>query len=247
MNLIKPAALTVILSLFLMGCSPSESPAPVDSEGVATIDLGEGDGEITLELPDFSSAGEEGEHSEEAWEKFAGIADDSKFALLQQGGVEYFPMFNEPYAMIYYPGSKAGTYWIAYYYPDTGAWDFQYDVFEMSPYNAGLELYLYNSVGERPLSGSKVLENPDGTYSVVVEEQNIKLRYAVVDGLIAGTAVFAEDTFMGYSEVTYGLDDQTRKLMLELYDIAVESGETFEIPEDKKVISEEEFNQQTTN
>jgi hypothetical protein len=249
MNTLKPITLLALSALLLAGCSSSNSGEVVnpDSEGNISIDLGEGDKEVVLEFPDFSSAGEEGEHSEEVWLEFAKIADDSKFILMENGGVEYFSTLAEPYAMIYDPESKAGDFWIAYYYPDTGISSFGYDLFEMTAYNAGLELYLYNSVGERPLTGSKVLKNPDGSYTVVVEDQDIKIRYLVIENLIAGVALFEGDTFMGYSEITYGLDTDTKALMSGIYDLAIENGETFEIPEDKRIISEEEYNQQLNN
>jgi hypothetical protein len=249
MKILKPVSLLALSILLLTGCAPSNNGGIItpDSEGNLSIDLGEGDGEIVLEFPDFSSAGEEGEHSEEVWLEFAKIADESKFMLMENGGVEYFPTLSEPYAMIYDPENKAGDFWIAYYYPDAGISSFDYDLFEMTAYNAGLELYLYNSVGERPLTGSKVLKNPDGSYTVVVEDQDIKIRYLVIDNLIAGVAFFEGDTFMGYSEITYGLDADTKVLMSDIYDLAIKNGETFEIPEDKRIISEEEYNQRLNN
>jgi hypothetical protein len=249
MNALKPISLLAISILLLAGCSASNSGevlAP-DSDGNVSLDLGEGDGEVTLEFPDFSSPGEEGVHSEETWLEFAKIADDSKFELMTNGGVEYFPMLSNPYAMIYDPASKAGEFWIAYYYPDSGEASFAYDLFEMTSYNAGLELYLYNSIGERPLTGSQVLKNPDGSYTVVVEDKDLKIRYFVIGNLIAGVAVFEEDTFMGYSEITYGLDVDTKELMENIYAFAVENGESFTIPEDKQIMSEEEFNNQANN
>lgn len=249
MNVLKPISLFAVSILLLSGCAASSNGEIVkpDSEGNLSIDVGQGDAEVTIEFPDFSSAGEEGVHSEETWLEFAKIADESKYMLMEKGGTEYFSNLSEPYAMIYDPENKAGDFWIAYYYPNTGDAEFAYDLFEMTAYNAGLELYLYNSVGERPLTGSQVLKNPDGSYTVVVEDKDMKIRYLVVDGLIAGVAIFEEDTFMGYSEMTYGLDATTKDLADNIYNLAVENGETFEIPAGQEIISEEEFNQQQNN
>lgn len=227
MKILKPVGALFLTLLLLTGCSSANSIDLANTDG--------GDFQVTIELPNFALAGEEGEHSEENWEEFAEIADLSRLKLMESGGTEYYSMLSSPYAMIYDPNNKAGDYWVAYYYPEEETGAFQYDLFEMTAYNAVLELYLYDSVDQRPLSGSQALKNPDGSYTVVVESKELKIRYMVKDGLISGAAVFAEGTFLGYTEITYGIDDELRQSVSELYELALASGETFIVPEDKKI------------
>jgi hypothetical protein len=236
MNILKPLSILAISAIFLTGCSSSNTTID-ESEG-SNISVGEGDGEITVNFPDFSSAGEEGEHSAEALEAFWDIADESKFTLIEQGGIESFPMFEEPFFTIYDPKNPVGENWIAYIYMADNTGSFEYDLFEMSAYNAGLELYTRASIDDRPVSGVAVSLNPDGTYTVSVPSEGYSIRYQVENGLIVGRAVYEEDTFMGYSEISYGLDPEAVTYVKDLYDLAIAAGETFVIPEDKKIVEE---------
>jgi len=235
MNIIKPLSLFAITALFLTGCAPSSNVIIDESEG-SNISLNDGDAEITVEFPDFSNAGEEGEHSAEALEAFWDIADDSKSKLLEEGGAELFSMFEEPFFTIYDPKNPVGENWIAYIYMKDATGSFEYDLFEMSAYNAGLELYTRDSIENRPISGVAVSLNPDGTYTVSVPSEGYSLRYAVEGGLIVGRAVYEGDTFMGYSQISYGLDTELKTYIKDLYELAVAAGETFVIPEDKKIV-----------
>lgn len=234
MNIIKPLSILALSTILLAGCSFSN--LTTDESGGTNISLGEGDAEITIELPDFSSAGEEGEHSAEALEAFWDIADESKSKLIEEGGIESFSMFNEPFFTIYDPKNPIGENWIAYIYMTDNTGAFEYDLFEMSAYNAGLELYTRASIDDRPVSGVAVSLNPDGTYTVSVPSEGYSLRYAVEDGLIVGRAVYEEDTFMGYSLISYGIDSDAKAYIQDLYELAIAAGETFIIPEDKKIV-----------
>lgn len=244
MKLLKLVTLPIIAALVLTGCSPSESTGayenlPGDS-ATEKLNLNEGDGSMVVEFPDFNSAGEEGEPTAAAWDAFAEIADNSKFKFLEEGGYEYFGMYDEPYIMFYDPNFPEGKYWVVYFDENSGNVSVGYDVFEMAPYNAGLELYLYGDVSERPISGAGVSRNPDGTYSVNVAEEDYYLRYIVKDGLISGRSVWDGDsgTFLGYTSVEYGLSQESKSLVEEAYRIAVEAGEEFEIPEESKIMEE---------
>ena len=233
----NPKYLTTLIAvslLVLAGCTST------NSDPNSEVSLDDGDGSIVVEFPDFASAGEEGEVSSEAWIEFAGIADESKFRLLEEGGTEYFGMYNEPYYMVYDPAFPEGKNWTVYYYENDGTVDIRYDVFEMGAYNAGLELYLYGDVADRPISGAGVSLNPDGTYTVSVKEQGYSLRYVVEDGLIVGRAVWDEtsETFLGYSNISYGITDSDRELVNTAYKFAVEAGADFSIPEDSQVVEE---------
>jgi hypothetical protein len=235
-------SLIAISTLFLSACSNSpgdytqvETPTQVSSPSSPTpdesedIDMGEGTESVTLDLPDFSTAGEEGESSAEAWLEFATVSDNSKNKLLAEGGYEYFGMYNEPYYMLYDSEFLGGKYWTVYYLEKTGSVQIGYDIFEMAAYNSGIELYVYGSVQKFPETGTSVAKNPDGSYSVKNQDSEFTLRYAVEDGLIKGRAVWDEssNTFLGYTSVGYGLSADDQKAVDKAFELAAAAGETF--------------------
>jgi hypothetical protein len=247
--LITLAATTIALS----GCSnepgydsievpsPSATASPSESAGGSdTVDIGQGGGSITIDLPDFNDAGEEGTPSIEAWKEFATIADNSKFRILNEGGYEYFGMYDESYFMLYDPKFPGGENWVVYYLESDQTVQIGYDVFEMAAYNAGIELFIYGSTEDRALSGSEVSKNPDGSYTVSVKELGYKLRYNVEDGYIIGRAVWDEssDTFMGYTNISYGLSENDKATVARAYALAIEAGEEFKAPAEDKFLTD---------
>lgn len=249
MNILKPLSIALASLILLTGCAGASTPDTSASNDTDEINLQEGDGSIVVEFPDFASAGEEGEPSAEAWTAFAEIADNSKFKLLEDGGYEYFGMYEEPYLMIYDPAFPAGVNWTVYYFENDGTVNIEYDVFEMSAYNSGLELYLYGDISERPISGAAVSLNPDGTYTVKVPEQGYSIRYFVEDGYITGRGVWDEDseTFLGYSFIQYGIDEEYKTLVADAYKLAVESGETFVVSAEDQTVEELPSDAQVSN
>lgn len=239
MRIIKPILLVLASVILLSACSSAPSQDDDTSDNSPEqINLQEGDGSIIIDFPDFASAGETGAPSTEAWEDFAEIADNSKFRLLKDGGYEYFGMYNDPYVMIYDPEFPEGEYWTVYYFENEGTVNIEYDVFEMSPYNSGLELYLYGDIADRVISGAAVSLNPDGTYTVSVPEQGYSIRYFVEDGYITGRGVWDEssETFLGYTFIKYGLDEEYKTLVSDAYELAVKAGELFTISEESKLV-----------
>jgi hypothetical protein len=234
--------LSLIPLFILAGCSqPSVQPSiEEESSSEEGIIAGDGDGGLTIEFPDFTSAGEDGEITSAAWDAFAEIADNSKFKLLEEGGYEYFGMYDEPYIMLYDPKFPAGDRWVVYFDENSGNVSVGYDVFEMAPYNAGVELYLYGDIADRPISGAGVSLNPDGSYSVAVKDQGYYFRYLVEDGLISGRGVWDESsaTFLGYSSIEYGLSSELKTLVADAYKFAVDAGEDFAIPAGSQIIEE---------
>lgn len=243
--------LAASLLMALTGCSPQinysdgiESPAQTPTETSPgdsnTIDLGEGDRSVTIDLPDFTDPGEEGEPSSESWKEFAKIADDSKFRLLSEGGSEYFGMYDESYFMLYDPEFPAGKNWVVYYLESDETVQIGYDVFEMAAFNSGMELFIYGNKEDRALSGSEVSKNPDGSYTVRVPELEYSLRYNVENGYIIGRAVWdgTSDIFMGYSNITYGLSENDKATVRRAYELAQLEGESFEKPAEDKFLTD---------
>ena len=237
--ILLPALLSI--SLVLTGCTNGTTDyAGVDAPSTSApssesnnLDLGEGDREITIDLPDFADAGEEAEPTAEAWKEFAAIADNSKFKLLKEGGYEHFGMYDESYFMIYDPKFPAGEYWTTYYFEKDQTVQVAYNIFEMAAFNAGIELFIYGPQEKRALSGSTVSKNPDGTYTVKTpDSEGYSLRYNVKDGLIIGRAVWEQDgkTFMGYTSIKYGLSENDKATAQRAYALAVDAGEKLVAP-----------------
>ena len=238
-TILVPALLS--LSLVLTGCATTATDyAGVDTPATSapssesnTVDVGEGDREVTIDLPDFSDAGEEAEPTIEAWNEFAKIVDDSKAKLLSEGGYEYFGMYDDPFFIIYDPEFPAGEYWAVYYYENDQTVQIGYDVFEMASFNAGIELFAFGSKEQRALTGVDVSKNPDGSFSVKIPDTDYSLRYMVKDGLISGRAVWDQDgkTFMGYTTAGYGVSEGDKAAVSRAYSLAKEAGEKFAAPE----------------
>lgn len=257
--MIKRISLFLFLPIFAMslsGCashepSYTEQNSPVEisqpttesSSGISEEQASENSpetGEVNPSLPASDSTGEQAEPSLAAWKEFATIADNSKFRILEEGGYEYFGMYDDSYFMLYDPEFPGGENWVVYYLESDQTVQIGYDIFEMSAFNAGIELFIYGSTEDRALSSSEVSKNPDGTYTISVKELEYKLRYDVKDGYIIGRGVWNEEsnTFMGYTNISYGLSENDKATVAQAYALAVESGEEFETPDEDKFLTD---------
>jgi hypothetical protein len=230
---IKFATLTVLSTFILAGCSPTivdySSGTDTTPSPKSDIDLGEGDDSGTIQLPDFNSAGEEGEVSDAAWNEFYDITIASGDALLADGALEYYEMFEEqPYIMISVPDSELGSFWNIYSNVNEKTYSIAFDTFSMSPLSSYLDLMRGQGDKEVGKTLTTVSKNEDRTFTITRIATGEKRRYKVQGGVISGVAVFAEDElFLGYSSVYYETDAALLTTVNEVYQSGIDAGEEF--------------------